>query len=65
LNLPKEQRKKFVPVPEQNNIPKAISLQEAIKKALPEIQDRIIKDEPSEQQSASTAVQPGQTITFK
>ncbi len=65
LNLPKEQRKKFVPVPEQNNIPKAISLQEAIKKALPEIQDRIIKDEPPEEQSAGTAVQPGQTITFK
>jgi CxxC-x17-CxxC domain-containing protein len=62
LNLPKEQRKKFVPVPEHNNIPKAISLEQAIKlpKPTPEMSEA-----PAEPESTDNLLQPGRTVTFK
>ncbi len=50
LNLPKEQRKQWVSVPEHNDIPKAISL------------DQLAKPQANEPEPRS--VQPGETVQF-
>ncbi len=64
LNLPKEQRKKFIPVAEHNNIPQAISLQQAIKKPEPKPETTIAPQEESKL-NTDNLLQPGKTITFK